>query len=105
MQLKANMYLGILQLSVSGELDHHTAKQLMADIGREIDKNLPIQGILDLEGLSFMDSSGIAVVLNFHKRMEEIKGKAQIIHVQAQPMKVLNASGLIKILDIKEKVA
>lgn len=105
MQLTAKMQDGMLYLLVAGELDHHTAKQLMLKIGNNIDENLPTQAILDLEALSFMDSSGIAVVLNFHKRMQEIKGSAEIVKVQNQPMKVLKASGLTKILQIKEMVA
>ena len=105
MQLKAQLQEGTLLLRVKGELDHHAAQTLMRDIGRKIDETLPRKAILDLEGLSFMDSSGIAVMLNFHKRMQEINGYAQMINAQSQPMKVLKASGLTKILNIKEKVA
>ena len=53
----------ILTVRITGEIDHHAAKKLMTELGRQIDTTLPKEVRLDLGGVTFMDSSGIAVVL------------------------------------------
>ena len=104
MQIITNFTEGRLTLHFSGELDHHAAKEAMGKIGREIDQNLPRDCVIDFEDLAFMDSSGIAVVLNTHKRMNEIGGRAWVINVPRQPMKVLTASGIYRVVEIAETV-
>jgi len=93
---------GRLRLYLSGELDHHAAKDGIQIIRREIDRNLPRDCVMDLRELTFMDSSGIAVLLGTHKQMREIGGRFWAVNVQKQPMKVLNASGIYRIVEIVE---
>ena len=59
-----------LTAAVTGELDHHGAKAVMEELDRRIDAALPRELTLDLGGLTFTDSSGIAVLLRAHRRME-----------------------------------
>ena len=51
-----------LMAQLSGELDHHGAKAVMEELDRYIDEAMPRELILDLGGLTFTDSSGIAVL-------------------------------------------
>jgi len=95
---------GRLELRFSGELDHHAAKNAMQQIGQTIDVHLPRDCVMDFRDLQFMDSSGIAVVLNTHKRMMEIGGRAWLQNVPSQPMKVFSASGIYRIVEITESV-
>ena len=95
---------GRLEVHFVGELDHHAAKDAMFKIGQAIDLNLPRDCVMDFEQLSFMDSSGIAVVLNTHKRMNEIGGRAWVQNVPSQPMKVFSASGVYRVVEIAEAV-
>ena len=104
MQIITTYSDGRLKLHFSGELDHHAAKQAMVQIGKEIDLHLPRDCIIDFQELSFMDSSGIAVVLNTHKRMHEIGGRIWVVNVPQQPMKVLTASGIYRVVEIAETV-
>lgn len=95
---------GRLTLRLSGELDHHGARQAMLEIRECIDMNLPRECALDLSGLAFMDSSGIAVVLKTYKSMAELGGRTFVKNVPRQPMKVLDASGIERIVPIKALV-
>jgi len=104
MQIKTKQTNGHLEIRLTGELDHHAAQTAMQKIGQTIDQSLPRDCIMDLGGLTFMDSSGIAVVLNTHKRMAEIGGRTSVINVPRQPMKVLTASGIYRIVEIAEAV-
>lgn len=89
-----------LSLYLSGELDHHAARAAMREIEEKIDILLPRDCVIDMSGLTFMDSSGIAVVLKTHRRMNEIGGRIWVENVPKQPMKVLDASGIERIIKI-----
>ena len=60
-----------LELALKGELDQHGAKGLLACLEQEIQRSLPMVLILDFSGVTFMDSSGIAVALRGWQRMRE----------------------------------
>ena len=91
---------GCLTLSLGGELDHHGAREAMGEIRRRIDLYLPRTCIIDMAGLGFMDSSGIAVVLKTYKSVKELGGRTAVSNVPRQAMKVLDAAGLDRLLSI-----
>ena len=70
-----------LTISLAGELDHHAARGLMESIDRCIEQSLPVKTILDMGGLTFMDSSGIAVVLRARRRMEALAGSLVVVNI------------------------
>ena len=83
-----------LTITLTGELDHHAAKSLMDSIDRCIEQNLPAKTLLDLAGLTFMDSSGIAVVLRAKRRMEALAGTLVVVNIPRQASRVLETAGL-----------
>ena len=94
-----------LALYLSGELDHHAAKEAMAEIDRHLDVALPLRTELNLSELSFMDSSGIGILLNRYKQMAGSGGTVTIYGVNAQVGRVLAIGGigrLMKYFDTKE---
>ena len=93
---------GSLRISLCGELDHHGAKGLLTCLEQEIQRSLPLALILDFTGVTFMDSSGIALILNAGRKMNSIGGKLRVENVSQQPMKVVDASGIERIIDIRE---
>lgn len=91
---------GSLRIFLDGELDHHAAKKAVNFIEEKIDTHLPRETVLDMKHLSFMDSSGIAVVLKTYRRMKEIGGSITVENVSKQPRRVLDASGVERIVKI-----
>lgn len=89
---------GTATVSLSGELDSHTARDCLLYIANVIDLDLPRTLKLDLRGLRFMDSSGLAVVLGAQRRMREGGGELVVCGVPAQPMKVFAAARLDRIV-------
>ena len=83
-----------LTIELSGELDHHAAKGLMGAIDRCMEQNLPTKTILDMGELTFMDSSGIAVVLRAKRRMEALGGNLYVVNIPRQAARVLETAGL-----------
>ncbi len=94
---------GILKLSFVGELDHHDAKTTMKTVDGLIDEYLPHDCILNLSELTFMDSSGIAVILRVNKRMKDMSGRAWVEDPAGQPLRVLDTSGIDKVIKIIDK--
>ena len=89
-----------LTASVSGELDHHRAKEIMEELSRQIDVALPRKMILDLSELTFTDSSGIAVVLRTFQKMRQIQGSLVVQRIPEQALRVFLAAGLDKMISL-----
>ena len=89
-----------LRLSLSGEIDHHTAGELMRAIEEKLELTAPRDCFLDLEKVSFMDSSGIAVMLKTYRLLNGSGGRLWIENVPQQPMRVLDASGIERLIKI-----
>ena len=86
-----------LTIALSGEIDHHAARELMAQLDQAIAERLPAQLVLDMSGVAFMDSSGIAVLLRAHRRMGQVQGAMLVVNTPAQAEKVFRAAGLERI--------
>ena len=91
---------GRLTLYLHGELDHHGVKNSMDLIDKLIDEFMPKDCIIELSKLSFMDSSGIALILKVHKRMYQRGGRAWVENADSQPLRVIDASGIDRIMKI-----
>ncbi len=89
-----------LTILLSGELDHHAARGIMESMDRCIEQNLPSKTLLDLGGLTFMDSSGIAVVLRAKRRMEALQGNLVVVNIPRQAAKVLDTAGLGRYINL-----
>ena len=95
---------GKLTVALTGEIDHHRAKDCIQILLSKIEAYNPMVCILDFEEVTFMDSSGIAVVINTLRQMNKIRGTLMLTGIKEQPMKVFRTSGIDKLVQIKEKV-
>ena len=91
-----------LTLTLRGELDHHAAKEVMRKLEWELDAALPSKLTLDFSGVSFMDSSGIAVVMRAQKRMRALGGGAALRRVPPQAKRVFDTAGIFRIIPLEE---
>ena len=89
---------GTLAAYLTGEIDHHAAQSLRREIDAQIDDRLPELLTLDFSGVTFMDSSGIAVLLRADRRMRETEGHVEVVGVPVQAGRVLQAAGLHKLI-------
>lgn len=95
-----------LTLRLVGELDHAAAQTIMPGIEDAVEEYLPRRCVLDLTGVSFMDSSGIAVILKTDRLLRQTGGVLALSGVPGQVRRVLDVAGLTKIvpvLDDREK--
>ena len=92
-----------LTVALTGELDHHTAKETLHTLDALMEERLPLDCTLDLAGVSFMDSSGIAVILGLYRRVYELAGAFRVENVPPQGARVLEAAGIDRIVEIKKE--
>ena len=102
MQLTSFLQDGKLTIALTGEIDHHCAKSYIQAICAKIEAYTPQLCVLDFGEVTFVDSSGIAVVINALRFMTQIEGKLILTGIGQQPMRVFRASGIDKLVEIKE---
>jgi stage II sporulation protein AA (anti-sigma F factor antagonist) len=91
---------GKLTFFLKGELDHHEAAAALRKIVQTLDDYLPRDCVVDMGGLTFMDSSGIALILKIHRLMDQTGGRAWVENAKGQPLKVIDASGIERMIKI-----
>jgi stage II sporulation protein AA (anti-sigma F factor antagonist) len=96
---------GRLTVALTGEIDHHSAKQYIQAIAAKIEAYIPEICVLDFQEVTFVDSSGIAVVINALRSMTQIEGTLLLTGISPQPMRVFRASGIDKLVQIREAVS
>ncbi len=90
--------------ALSGELDHHSAKEVKSMI-EELIKNRGVKNLIfDFSNLSFMDSSGIGVVIGRYKLINSIGGKTAIVSHSRNINRLLMMSGINKLIGTFESV-
>jgi stage II sporulation protein AA (anti-sigma F factor antagonist) len=91
-----------LFLRLDGELDMHTSDLVRQAIDMEIEKRGIRTVILNLQNVQFMDSSGLGVILGRYKKLLSIGGKLKITNVPPNVFKIMELSGLPKIINFYE---
>lgn len=104
MQFTSYLENGQLTIALSGEVDHHRAKTYMKAISSKIEAYVPRRCVLDFQDVTFVDSSGIAVVINALRTMKKMGGDLVLSNIGEQPLKVFRMSGIDKLVEIKEGV-
>jgi len=88
-------------INLDGELDHHTIKKANQFLNAVIDSNLLSTLYIDFSRIQFMDSSGLALVFNAYRRMNETAGNLVLKNIPQQPLKVLKAAGVMHLITIE----
>ncbi len=100
MTIAASCAGGRLTVYLGGELDHHEAGGAIRSIQELIDEHMPRLCALDLSEISFMDSSGIAVIINAGRKMKAIGGQLCVENPAEQARRVLETSGVGKLIAV-----
>jgi len=87
-----------LLMRLDGELDMHTASLVRQAIDLEIEKRGIRTVILNLQDVRFVDSSGLGVIIGRYKKLLPLGGKLKITNVPPHIYKIMELSGLPKII-------
>ena len=85
-----------------GELDHHSAQAMREEMDAAMEDRQIRTLILDLRDLTFMDSSGIGVLLGRLRILQSRGGTLSVKNMQPSVEKLFRLSGLQRVIGIEE---
>ena len=88
-----------LIVKLSGELDHRTATEIRGELDALIGKNSIRRLVLDLNGLTFMDSSGIGLIIGRYKQMARRNGSVAVFGADARMDRLFEMAGLYQLVE------
>lgn len=88
---------------ISGEIDHHSAGALRTKIDEAVETAYPEVLVLDFGGVTFMDSSGIGLVMGRYKLMRNLCGRVAIENAPRAIKKVMRMAGIEKLLSAENR--
>lgn len=91
----------LLKIKLIGEVDHHTSEKIRKRADYEIEIHIPKKVIFDFGDVSFMDSSGIGMIIGRYKLVSMFGGSLSIINVNPIIKKMLEMSGVLNIIKIE----
>lgn len=94
MPVRINVTGEVLTAYLEGEIDHHSAVDLRNEIDHAIEKHMPSVVILDFRDVTFMDSSGIGLVMGRYKLLKSTNAELHITNTSPQIGKVMKIAGL-----------
>lgn len=92
---------GVITAYLEGELDHHAAKEIREEIDENIERTRPNVLILDFRNVSFMDSSGIGLVMGRYRTMQLLGGKLIVRNTSLHIRKVMRLAGLDRLAEFE----
>ncbi len=88
---------GLMLALLSGELDHHSAAGARMTIDCAVDAKCPCELYLDFSKVTFMDSSGVGLVMGRYRLLHEYGGTLYIANCRGSIRKVMQVSGMSKL--------
>ena len=89
-----------LLVRLSGELDHHSAASVKEEADSMLRSTNAVNILFDFSDLTFMDSSGIGMIMGRYKKVRTLGGRVIAYGVSAQIMRILEMSGIDKIIKL-----
>ncbi len=94
MQPKTVIRNNRITVFLSGEIDHHSARRYREYTDALIQKQKPSCLALDFSGVSFMDSSGIGLIMGRYRMMLLYGGTVRVVGVPPQLKRMMQLSGI-----------
>src|SRR4051812_19193513 len=88
---------GVYVVGVRGELDTHTAPELDLELGDLLARGAE-RLIVDLSGVTFIDSTSVAVIAGAANAMETRSGRLLLVNDRPSTAKVLQITGVDRVV-------
>jgi len=90
--------------SLEGDIDHHNAAALRDCIDGAIEGFRPKKLSLDFSAVSFMDSSGVGLVMGRYKNAARCGARVELTGLSRSAERIMRMSGLEKLVSIKRAI-
>lgn len=92
---------GTMTVLLTGELDHHNAGNIRGKVDTALTKNTPDELILDFRGITFMDSSGVGLVLGRYKKTRNTGCRMVLTGLSERDERMMKMSGLKNLIEYR----
>ncbi len=90
---------------LTGEIDHHNSAVIREIIDQAVRKQQPQLLIMDFGGVTFMDSSGVGLVMGRYRTVQNYGGKIEVANLSKQYYRVMRLSGIERLAKISVREA
>ena len=94
----------VLEIKLLGEIDHHSAVSVRSDIDGLIFEHRPKKVVLELSSISFMDSSGLGLIMGRYGLIKDLGGTLLLRSPTAAVMKILALAGMERMIKIENAI-
>ncbi|WP_041423888.1 anti-sigma F factor antagonist [Thermosediminibacter oceani] len=88
----------ILIVNLKGELDHHMAHLVKEKLEEYLAKRAFKKILFNFKNVTFMDSSGVGMLIGRYKSLQRIGGKVGAVNIGQQVRRIFEISGLFNII-------
>ena len=91
---------GTLTALLTGEIDHHTAREMRETIDDTAVRVHPARMVLDFSGVQFMDSSGVGLIMGRCKLLASWQGRVIVQNIPPKLERIVSLAGLNTLCDV-----
>ncbi len=100
MDLELKQIRNTLIVRIQGEMDMLVAEKLRKEIDRKLENKNICNLVINLEKVSFIDSSGLGVIIGRYKKVSALKGRMYIVGARPAVQKILLFSGINRLVSM-----
>ena len=88
----------LLVFKITEDIDDHSVQKIRRRADYEIERYMPKRVVFDFDSVSFMDSSGIGMVIGRYKQTVMLGGKMELANLTESVRKIFEMSGVLKLI-------
>lgn len=93
----------VITVYLSGEIDHHLAKGMREEIDKAIEYGMPSLLILDFSDVTFMDSSGIGLVMGRYRLLQKTGATLNLVNLPENIFKIMKLAGIERLASLERR--
>ena len=91
----------VMTAHLLGEIDHHSSREIREEIDERVGRALPSRLVMDFRDVTFMDSSGIGLVMGRYALMQDIEGELIVENMPDHIKRVMKLAGLDRLANME----
>ncbi|HHY41401.1 MAG TPA: anti-sigma F factor antagonist [Thermoanaerobacterales bacterium] len=88
----------MIKVNLKGEIDHHASLILREEIDNYIEKHRVKKILFNFKDVSFMDSSGVGMIIGRYKKLQNVGGKIGVVNLAPKIERIFQMSGLFSLI-------
>lgn len=92
----------LLVFKITDEIDDCSVQKIRRKADYEIERYMPKKVVFDFDRVTFMDSSGIGLIIGRYKFTNMLGGKLEVANLTQSVKKIFEMSGILKLIPVTE---